>query len=87
MPKSKCKSEHKSNIPSTDGENSTCGEVYPTYSHRDGGSIRTDPYNTLYYCPAKCDVPNSMHGAESRIDLKTCIFCYHRLTKKKYHKK
>ena len=81
------KSEHKPNVSSTDGKNSTCSEIHPTYTHGNAGCIRTGQYNASYFCPEFLEVPNPMHGAEFQIHIRTCTFCYHRLTKKLYHKK
>ena len=59
MPKNKGKSEHKPNVSSTDGKNSTCSEIHPTYTHGNAGCIRTDPYNALYFCPESREVPKN----------------------------
>ena len=74
MPKSKCKSEHKSRFSSKDGKNSTCSEIHPTYSDGVWGCIRTDQYNILYFCPESREVPNPMHGAEFQIHVKCALF-------------
>ena len=91
MPKVKGRLEDRPNVPSDGNKDSTCGKVHPNYSHGDGGAIRTTPQEAIYYCPEKANsqepTPNPMHGSEFAIHLKTCTFCYHRLTKKMYHKK
>ena len=53
MQKVKNKLEYRPNIPSSGNKHSTCGKVHPSYSHGDGGNIRTEPHNALYYCPEK----------------------------------
>ena len=87
MPKVKNKLEYRPNVPSSGNKHSTCGKVHSSYSHGDGGNIRTEPHNALYYCPEKKDIPNPMHGSEFAVHIITCVFCYHRLTRKMYHKK
>ena len=53
MPKIKGKLEYRPNVPSDGNIRSTCGKVHPTYSHGDGGAIRTEPHEAIYYCPRK----------------------------------
>ena len=77
MPKSKGTSEHKSNASNTDGKNSTCREIHPTYTHGNGGCIKNNPYNALYCCPESREVPNIIYGAEFQIHIKMCFFCYY----------
>ena len=74
MPKNKDNKEHKTNDSSTDGKNSTCSEIYPTYGHGDVGYLRTGPYNASYFCPEVCEVRYPMYDAEIQIQMKTCIF-------------
>ena len=74
MPKVKNKLEYRPNIPSSGNKHSTCGKVHPSYSHGDGGNIRTEPHNALYYCPEKEDIPNPMHGSEFAVHIITCVF-------------
>ena len=81
MAKRKSKSEHKPNVSCTEVKHSTCSEIHLKCAHENAGCIKTDPYNALYFCPESREVPNPMHGTEFQIHIKTCIFCYHRLTR------
>lgn len=49
MPKIKGKLEYRPNVPSDGNKDSTCEKVHPTYSHGEGGSIRTEQHDALYY--------------------------------------
>ena len=40
MPKVKAMLEYRPNVPSGGNKDSTCGNVYPTYSHGGGGAMR-----------------------------------------------
>ena len=87
MLKVKGKLEYRPNVLSGGNKDSTCGKVHSTYNYGGGGAIRCEPQHALSYCPEKKDPPNLMDGNEFKTHLKAYTFCYHRQTKKMYHKK